>query len=117
MTGGPLEDGVYVATRADGYGAATPSGRHMTLEIRDGGTRLAWAGEILDAAGGGNGTAVRVNAVVRVAGNSLAITTTCSSVSPSPLPDVMRFAATPGTLRLAFVEGETASVTTYTRQR
>jgi hypothetical protein len=116
FTGGVLEDGVYQAVRAEGYGGAAPSGRRMTLAVRNGGAELAWAGDMLDAAGTNVLASLRANATVSVAGNRLRLTTTCSSISPPPLPDAMAFSASPGKLVLAFVDGAAASVTTYARR-
>ena len=116
LTGGAVEDGVYEAVRAEGYGGATPSGRRMTLVVRNGGAELAWAGDLLDPTGSTATASVRANATAVVSGNRLRLTTTCSSIAPSPLPDTMAFSASPGKLRLAFVDGGAASVTTYARR-
>ena len=115
FAGGPIADGVYRATRAEGYGSATRAGRRMTLAVSDGATHFAWAGDALTADAANVMASIRANAQVSVKGNRLALTTTCSSVATSPLPDEMSFSATPDQLTLAFVDGAAASVTTYTR--
>jgi hypothetical protein len=117
FVGGAIRDGIYEASRAEGYGAAAPSGRRMTLAVSDGGTRFSWAGELLDPTGATATASIRADAAVVVAGRELALTTVCTSVTPSPLPDRMAFTATPERLVLGFVEGTSASVTTYERRR
>lgn len=115
LAGGPLEDGVYQATRAEGYGAVAASGRRMTLAVSAGGTELGWSGDVLDAAGATVLASIHANARVTASGNRLDLTTICSSVSPDPLPARMAYAARPGELVLGLVEAGGGFVTTYTR--
>jgi hypothetical protein len=89
----------------------------MTLAVSDGGTRFSWAGELLDPTGATATASLRADAAATVAGRELALTTLCTSVAPSPLPDRMAFTASPERLVLGFVEGASASVTTYERRR
>ena len=115
FTGGPLEDGVYRATRAEGYGDVDHDGRRMTLAVSAGGTEIAWSGDVLDASGARVLASVRANARVSATGNRLDLTTLCASLSPSPLPAPMSFTARPGELVLGLVEAGGAFVTTYQR--
>lgn len=115
FAGGPLEDGVYQATRAEGYGAVAASGRRMTLAVSAGGTELRWSGDVLEATGATVLASIRANARVAASGSRLDLTTTCPSVSPNPLPAEMAYAAGPGELRLGLVDARGAFVTTYTR--
>ncbi len=118
LGGGAIADGLYDATRAEGFGDAPAAGRRMTLEVRNLGTRFAWAGDILDAAGANVTLSLRANANVTASGTWLALATTCSSLSPSPLPATMVFAASPNMLVLASrdEQGAVTSVTTYARR-
>jgi hypothetical protein len=114
--GGTLVEGVYFATRAEGYGSATPAGRRLTLVILGGGTRMLWAGDVLDAAGGTTTLSFRATAAVTVSGSHLNVSTTCSSISPPPLPAVLAFTASGDQLVLSAETGGATSVTTYQRQ-
>ena len=118
LAGGAIADGVYHATRAEGFNDAPAAGRRMTLQVSDHGRTFAWAGEVLDAAGKTVTAPVSANATVSVSGTWLAVTTTCPAEGPSPLPSTMVFTATPTTLILAArdEQGTITSVTTYTRQ-
>ena len=58
----------------------------MTLAVTPGGTELRWSGDLLDAAGATVLASIRANARVTASGNRLDLTTTCSSVSPAPIP-------------------------------
>jgi hypothetical protein len=118
LGGGAIADGVYHATRAEGFNDAPAAGRRMTLEVSQNGRRFAWAGEVLDAAGKTVTATVNATAHVSVSGTWLAVMTVCPSEGPSPLPATMVFSATPTTLILAARDdqGTITSVTTYTRQ-
>ena len=118
LAGGTIADGVYHATRAEGFGDAPPAGRRMTLEVSNRGRNFSWAGDVLDAAGQTVTATVTANATISVSGTWLAVTTTCPTEGPSPLPGTMVFSATPTTLILAArdEQGAVTSVTTYTRQ-
>ena len=89
----------------------------MTLVVSGhGGTELAWSGDVLDARGATpRRLAARERDTCRPREAGCALTTTCSSISPSPLPTAMAFTATPGALVLALVDGGGDFVTTYTR--
>jgi hypothetical protein len=118
LAGGTIADGVYHATRAEGFNDAPPAGRRMTLEVSNRGRAFAWAGDVLDAAGKRALATVSANATVSASGTWLAVATTCPATGPSPLPSTMVFSATPTTLVLAArdEQGAITSVTTYTRQ-
>ncbi len=117
LGGGTITDGVYHATRAEGFNDAPAAGRRMTLEVSNRGRTFAWAGDVLDAAGKTATATVTANATVSASGTWLAVATTCPT-GPSPLPSTMVFSATPTTLVLAArdEQGAVTSVTTYTRQ-
>jgi hypothetical protein len=115
FAGGPIEDGLYRATRAEGYGDVDPNGRRMTLAVSGGGTELAWSGEMLDAAGVTSLATLRANARATATGSRLDLTTTCSSRSPSPIPARLSYTARPGTLVLGLVDAGGDFVTTYER--
>jgi hypothetical protein len=118
LGGGTIADGVYHATRAEGFNDAPAAGRRMTLAVSNHGRTFAWAGEVLDAAGKTATATVSATANVSVSGTWLAVTTVCPAEGPSPLPSTMVFSATPATLVLAArdEQGTITSVTTYTRQ-
>src|SRR5260221_14208246 len=115
--GGPIADGVYVSTAAEGWGAVAPAGRRITIVVTGGATQMLWTGEILDA----NGAAVTLSFAVRTrtaeAGNQLAVTVGCSSSSPSPIPPTLTYTATAQQLLLSLTNGADTSMTTYTRTR
>jgi hypothetical protein len=114
--GGPIRDGLYYATRADGYGMITPSGRRLTLVVSGAGTQLLWIGEVLDPAGAAVTLSFRANASAVISGTTIALTTTCSSASMSPLPPAMTYTASGSDLSLGVINGADGAVTTYTRQ-
>jgi hypothetical protein len=115
--GGTIRDGLYEATRAEGYGGATPAGRRLTLVVLNGATRFFFAGEVLDAAGAQTTLAFRVNATAAVSGTRVVFTTTtCMSTATSPLPPALDFTATGDNLIMALTSGATTSVTIYTRR-
>ena len=114
--GGTIRDGLYEATRAEGYGGATPSGRRLTLAVLDGGTRFLFGGEVLDGAGTQVTLSFRVNANASVSGASVAFSTTCMSGASNPLPAALDFTASGDTLVMGLTSGTTTSVTTYTRK-
>jgi hypothetical protein len=121
LGGGAIVDGVYHATRTEGFGDAPAVGVHLTLEVSNNGRTFAWAGDLLDAAGMIATSSLTGNATVSVSGTWLAVATTCSSATrpaPSPLSATMVFSATPTALVLAArdEQGAITSVTTYTRQ-
>ena len=70
---------------------------------------------MLDAAGATVLASIRANARVTASGNRLDLTTTCSSVSPAPIPARMAYTTRPGELVLGLVEAGGGFVTTYTR--
>jgi len=114
--GGPIDDGVYYATQASGYGSATPAGRRLTIVILGGGTQMLWAGDVLDATGTTTSLSFRANATASVSGTQISMTTTCSSASTSPLPPALDYTAPAGQLILSLTSNGATSVTTYTRQ-
>jgi len=114
--GGTIADGVYYATRAAGYGSATPAGRKLTIAILDGATRMLWAGDVLDASGTTTSLSFRADATAVVSGTQIAMTTTCSSASTSPLPAALDYTATSSGLVLSLTMNGATSVTTYARQ-
>ena len=118
LAGGTIADGVYHATRAQGFNDAPAAGHRMTLAVSNHGHTFEWAGDVLDAAGKRVTETVSATANVSVSGTWLAVTTTCPAQGPSPLPGTMVFSATPTTLILAARDdqGTITSVTTYTRQ-
>jgi len=118
LGGGVIADGVYHATRAQGFNDAPAAGRRMTLAVSNHGHTFEWSGEVLDAAGKKVIETVSATANVSVSGTWLAVTTTCPAQGPSPLPGTMVFSATPTTLILAARDdqGTITSVTTYKRR-
>jgi hypothetical protein len=114
-TGGPIADGVYVATAAEGYGAATPGGRRITIVVLDGATQILWKGEVLDATGATVTLAFAANTHTSASGNQINFTVDCTSTTPSPIPAALTYTATPNQLILSLTNGATTSVTTYTR--
>jgi hypothetical protein len=114
--GGVIADGLYEATKTEIYGGAVSGGRRLTLVIMGGGTRILWAGEVLDATGASVTLSFRADTAVSATGSRLAITTTCVSTTPSPIPAALDFTATPQSLVLSLATGATTAVTTYTRR-
>lgn len=113
--GGSIRDGLYEATRAEGFGTAAEAGRHITIVISSGATQWLWNGEVLDAAGAQVTSSFRVNATVSVSGTRVSFTTTCMSGPTSPLPAALNFTVAGETLVL-FQDGPNAAATTYTRR-
>jgi hypothetical protein len=112
--GGAFGDGLYVATVAEGFGAAAPqNGRRITILILNGGTRWLWAGEVLDASGTETQLAFRADADVAISGTTLTLTTTCSSTATSPLPASLEFTAKGADLVLSLAMPSYTAVTTY----
>jgi hypothetical protein len=115
--GGTIRDGLYEATRAEGYGGATPAGRRLTLVVLNGATRFFFAGEVLDAAGTQTTLDFRVNATASVSGTRVVFTAvSCMSTATSPLPPALDFTDSGDNLIMALTSGATTSVTTYTRR-
>jgi hypothetical protein len=117
-TGGAIRDGLYFATRAEGYGNAPQTGRRLTLVVTTGAaTQLLYAGDVLDAAGMTPTSSFRVNATVSsLSGAQIGLTTVCSSMAASPLPSMLGYTASATELVFTLVNGNDASATTYTRQ-
>jgi hypothetical protein len=112
--GGAITDGLYHATRVEGFGNATPSGRRLTIGVLDGGTRFLWAGDVLDAAAATTALSFRANTHVTPAGTQLAFTVDCASSTPSPIPPSLDYTATAGELVLSLTTNGATSMTTYT---
>jgi len=115
FVGGAIEDGLYRASRVEGFGGVEPSGRRMTLEVSGNGTVLAWSGDVLGTRGETTLAKVRADARASASGNRLDLVTTCSSVTPAPLPSQLAFSAQPGVLILGLVDARGAFVTTYAK--
>jgi hypothetical protein len=81
-SGGPIADGVYVSTAAEGYGATTPAGRRITLVVLAGATKMLWTAEVLDATGATVSLSFTANTDMQVSGNQLSFTVGCASVQP-----------------------------------
>jgi hypothetical protein len=116
--GGKITDGIYQASRADGYGAGlTPSGRRLTIVVTDGGTRFLWAGDVLSADASSVIGSFRADTTMTVSGTQLLATTDCSSAATSPIPATLDFTATATQLVLAAAPNSSGgvAVTTYTR--
>jgi len=117
FAGGSIQDGLYYATRADGYAEAGASGRKLTLAITGGGTQFFWNGDVLDGTAQDIEESFAANATVLASGSTLALTVTCASISPAPIPASMSYTASDTILVLAAVtSGSSTSATTYTRQ-
>jgi hypothetical protein len=115
LVGGAFGDGRYVATEAEGFGAAAPqNGRRLTILILNGGTRWLWAGDVLDASGTETQLSFRADADVAISGTTLTFTTTCSSTATSPLPASLEFTAKGTQLVLSLAMPTYTAVTTYT---
>jgi hypothetical protein len=125
FTGGALVDGLYAATRAEGWNVSNGTGRQMGLVLGNGGKTLLWFGQILDADGNGDlesGTAVgwlRGNYDLEVGANTLDLTATCQTGSGAQAPAQLLYTAVPGNppqLLLGSAQGQSVSLTTYTWQ-
>jgi hypothetical protein len=114
--GGAIVDGLYEATKTEVYGGAPSGGRRLTLVVTGGGTRVLWAGEVLDATGTAVTLSFRADTAVAASGTKLTLTTSCVSTTPSPLPPALDYTATPTSLVLSLANGSTTAVTTYTRR-
>jgi hypothetical protein len=114
--GGTILDGLYYATRAEGYGNVTASGRKLALVVAAGATQLLFGGDVLDATATTTTLTFHTNATASVSGTSIALTPTCSSVSPPPLPPSLAYTVSGSDLALALINGSDVSITTYTRQ-
>jgi hypothetical protein len=113
--GGAIIDGLYHATRVEGFGNAAPSGRRLSIAVLDGGTRFIWAGDVLDATATTTVLSFRADTHVAPAGTQLAFTVDCSSTTPSPIPPSLAYTATGNQLVLLLANNGATSVTTYTR--
>jgi hypothetical protein len=128
FTGGTLVDGLYAASKAEGWGVTAGSGRQMGIVIGNGGKTLLWFGQTLNQDGSGDvdaGTAglywLRGNYDLSVvSGNTLELIQTClDPASTTRGPDQLLYTATAGTppqLLLANAASPSAAVTTYERQ-
>jgi len=113
LNGGAIADGLYEATKAEGFGTVTPSGRRLTLVILDGATQMLWSGDVLATVL----SSFTANATMAVSGNQITITPTCSSTTPAPLPPAVTYQSTATELRLALIDsGGNGAITTYTRR-
>jgi hypothetical protein len=114
--GGTILDGLYESTKTGAYGATTGTGRRITFVIVEGGTRMLWAGEVLDGAGTGVQTSFRANASISVSGTRINVTADCVSTPTSPLPAAFDFTVSDSDLVLSLASGSTTLATTYTRR-
>jgi hypothetical protein len=115
-SGGAIADGLYEATKTEVYGGAPSGGRRLSFVVMGGGTRVLWAGEVLDATGTAVTLSFRADTTVAATGSKLAFTTSCVSSTPSPIPAALDYTATPTSLVLSLANGATTAVTTYTRR-
>jgi hypothetical protein len=113
--GGVIADGLYHATRVEGFGGATAAGRRITIDILEGGTRFLWAGEVLDATATTTLLSFRADTHAAPAGSQIAFTVDCSSSTPSPIPPSLAYTASGDDLVLSLTNNGATSVTTYTR--
>jgi hypothetical protein len=113
--GGVIVDGLYHATRVEGFGNATASGRRLTIAVLDGGTQFIWAGDVLDATATTAALSFRADTHVTPAGTQIAFTVDCSSSTPSPIPPSLDYTASSDQLVLMLTANGATSVTTYTR--
>jgi hypothetical protein len=113
--GGTLNDGLYHATRVEGFGNASASGRRLTIAVIGGGTQFIWAGEVLDAMAMTTVLSFRADTHVAPAGTQIGFTVDCSSSTPSPIPPSLDYTATGDQLVLQLTSNGATSVTTYTR--
>jgi hypothetical protein len=113
--GGTIIDGLYHATRVEGFGGAPPSGRRLSIAVLEGGTRFIWAGDVLDATAMTTALSFRADTHVAPAGAQLAFTVDCSSMTPAPIPPSLGYTATSDALVLVLPNNGATSVTTYTR--
>ncbi|HEY2728716.1 MAG TPA: hypothetical protein VGK52_02175 [Polyangia bacterium] len=114
-TGGPIADGVYVSTAAEGWGTVAPAGRRITIVVTGGATQMLWTGEVLDPNGGAVTLSFAASTHAAAAGNQVTFTVDCSSTSPSPIPPALTYTATSEQLLLSLTTGADTSMTTYTR--
>ena len=113
--GGVITDGIYHATRVEGFGGAPAAGRRITLAVLDGGTRILWAGDVLDAMATTTVLTFRADTHVAAAGAQIAFTVDCSSSTPSPIPPSLGYTASGDQLVLQLTSNGATSVTTYAR--
>jgi hypothetical protein len=117
LGGGTIRDGLYEATKAEGFGTVTPSGRRLTLVILDSASQMLWSGDVLDAAGSTVLSSFTANAAMAAFGTQIALTVTCSSTTPAPLPTALTYQATATELLLGLIDsGGNGAITTYTRR-
>jgi hypothetical protein len=114
-SGGPIVDGVYVSTAAEGWGAVAPAGRRITIVVSGGATQMLWTAEVLDAAGAAVTLSFTANARAAAADNQITFTVDCSSTSPAPIPPSLTYTASADRLILSLSQGADTSMTTYTR--
>jgi hypothetical protein len=115
-TGGAIQDGLYYATSAQGYGNVTPSGRKLALVVAAGATQLLFGGDVLDATATTTTLTFHANASASVSGNNIVLAATCSSVNPPPLPPSLAYSVSGSDLALALINGNDVSITIYSRQ-
>jgi hypothetical protein len=113
--GGVIADGIYHATRVEGFGGAPAAGRRITIDVLDGATRVLWAGDVLDAAAATTVLTFRADTHAAPAGTQIAFTVDCSSSTPSPIPPSLDYTASGDQLVLSLTNNGATSVTTYTR--
>jgi hypothetical protein len=110
--GGTILDGLYEATRTEGYGTTSGTGRRITFVVVEGATRILWAGEVIAA----TTAAFRADTRIKTSGTQINFTADCVSTMPSPIPDVLDYTVSGANLVLSLVNGEAVTATTYTRR-
>lgn len=111
FTGGTIVDGLYQASKVEGWNASNKMGRQMTLVVAEQGTKIFWSGDVLAGSDRANLKAITT---VAPSGNQLALTVLCLQ-SQAAIPATMTFTATPTQLVLAAAQNDALTVTTYTR--
>jgi hypothetical protein len=114
--GGAILDGLYESTRTSAYGTTTGNGRRITFVISGGGTRMFWAGEVLDQAGTSVLASFRADTTISLSGTQINFTLSCSSTASSPIPAALDYTVSGQDLVLSLVNGNTVAATTYTRR-
>ncbi len=111
FVGGTIVDGLYQASKVEGWNISTKMGRQMTLVAAERGTKLFWSGDVL--AGSARANLKAITNVVP-SGNQLAATVLCRQ-GQGAIPATMSYTATPTQLVLAAGQDDALTVTTYTR--
>ncbi len=111
FTGGTILDGVYQATKVEGWNPVSRTGRRFTIVVAEQGKKLFWSGDVLTET---ESVSLKAITTAATSGNQLTQAALCLQGAVG-IPNTMSYTATPSRLVLAATQGDALLVTTYTR--